>query len=94
MSFFRQRRPRAFHHNYMYTDIRMEQFKDMERRVRGNRSEVPSGEDGHKLLRGAFSSSASHLRNSRRQQLFLPGICFMTVFVLLVLFVCKILSAL
>lgn len=94
MFFFSQRRPRAFRHDYLYTDMRTEKFKDMERRVRNSRPDTLSRDNGNEALRGIFTSSVSHLGHGRRQRWLLPCICFMLVFVILILVVCEFLSAL
>jgi len=94
MSFFRQQRPRGFHHNYIYVDMRREKFRKLENRVRRRRGEDMSDCGQDRMQRGVFTGSVSHLRrrNERRysDRMSFPSV-FMIVLILILIFIWKIL---
>lgn len=97
MSFFKQQRPRGFRHNYMYVDMRREQFREIEERVRKKQCKTSDRDRNGDELRGSFSGSVSHLRNrsARKQSVVFSLLSGLTVvFILILIIVWKVLLTL
>lgn len=89
---FKQRRPRPFHHTYMYVDIRKEEFKELENRVRKNCGKDTDCDGCKDNLRGVFTGSVTHLK--RRKTGFATAciplsISSMLVLILILIVICK-----
>lgn len=85
MSFFKQPKPRAFHHEYLYVNERKERLQQIEKRAR---KELEQGEKSgiqKKELRGIFRTNAACNEQKRRQTMGFGLACI--VLLLLVLLI-------
>ncbi len=83
MSLFSMRKPRGFHHEYIYYDERKAKLNDLEERARrelGLSSPEPFRPES---LRGAFVRATNHLR--RRKEGEQQGKSFMSIRKLLII---------
>lgn len=62
MALFKTRKPRAFHHPYMYIDERKEKLKAMEERAKRELGMLPPKEFDPEEIRGTFVKATKHLR--------------------------------
>lgn len=68
MSFFTMRKPRGFHHDYIYYDqskARLREMEDKARRELGLKSE---DKFNPQLLHGAFVRATNHLRRRKEKE--------------------------
>lgn len=68
MSMFGQRRPRKFHHPYIYVDERKEQLAAIEEKAKRELGMLPPEEYSAEDLRGRFMQSTSHLRRKKENE--------------------------
>lgn len=61
MSFFKQPKPRRFHHVPIYYNEHSDRVKDIQRRAMEETGKTESHKDTVKDIRGHFSASESHL---------------------------------
>lgn len=85
MSFFKQPKPRAFHHEYLYVNERKERLQQIEKRARkeleqGEKSGIQQDE-----LRGIFRTNAARNEQKRRRTMGFGFACI--VLLLLVLLI-------
>ena len=85
MSLFRMRKPRGFHHDYIYYDERKAKLQEMEDQARRELGMSTDDTFRPELLRGAFVRATRHLRRrkeyeqSGRKHLSLGKLLFLTI---------------
>ncbi len=65
MALFKIRKPRAFHHPYIYIDERKEKLKEIEERARRELGMLPPKEFDPEAFRGTFVKATKHLRRRK-----------------------------
>ncbi len=68
MSLFRMRKPRDFHHDYIYYDERKEKLREMEDKARRELGMEADDTFRPELLRGAFVRATHHLRRRKENE--------------------------
>lgn len=87
MGFFNARKPRGYHHNYIYYDPRKEKLRKIEENAKREMGLLPPEEFKPEDIRGKFVNATSHLRRrkeSKRKPLS-NGILVMIILALLAL---------
>ncbi len=67
MSMFGHRRPRKFHHLYIYVDERKERLGAIEEKAKRELGMLPPGECHPENLRGRFVQGTSHLHRKKEK---------------------------
>ena len=62
MSFFKQREPRRFQHNYIYYDERKEKLRKIEETAKRELGLMPEKEFNPEDIRGKFAEQTTHLK--------------------------------
>lgn len=62
---FSVRKPRGFHHNYMYYDPRKEKLKEIDERAKRDLGLLPPKEFTPEDLRGKFVQATKHVRQRK-----------------------------
>ena len=62
MSFFKQREPRRFQHNYIYYDERKEKLRKIEEKAKRELGLLPKKEFDPEDIRGKFVEQTTHLK--------------------------------
>ena len=65
MGMFSVRKPRGFHHNYMYYDPRKEKLKEIDERAKRDLGLLPPKEFTPEDLRGKFVQATKHVRQRK-----------------------------
>lgn len=65
MSFFKQREPRRFEHNYIYYDERKEKLRKIEESAKRELGMLPEKEFTPEDIRGKFVEQTTHLKRFR-----------------------------
>ncbi len=65
MGMFSVRKPRGFHHNYMYYDPRREKLKEIDERAKRDLGLLPPKEFTPEDLRGKFVQATKHVRQRK-----------------------------
>ena len=65
MGMFSVRKPRGFHHNYMYYDPRKEKLKEIDERAKRDLGLLPPKEFTPEDLRGKFAQATKHVRQRK-----------------------------
>lgn len=68
MRLFENRKPRKFHHEYIYVDERREHLDNMEKRIKREIGIIPPEEFKPEDLRGAFVYATKHLRRRKERE--------------------------
>ena len=68
MSLFRMRKPRGFHHDYIYYDERKAKLQEMEDQARRELGMSTDATFRPELLRGAFVRATRHLRRRKEYE--------------------------
>ena len=68
MSLFRMRKPRDFHHGYIYYDERKEKLRELEDKARRELGMEADDTFRPELLRGAFVRATHHLRRRKENE--------------------------
>lgn len=69
MSLFKQPKPRAFHHEYIYVDERRERLKDIENRAKSELGmKVTTNADRESRIRGTFLNATRYVRRRRERR--------------------------
>lgn len=93
MSFFKQPKPRPFHHEYLYVDERKERLQQMEERAK---REVEQGEKSsiqQDNLCGIFRTNAARKEQRRRHVMGL-GLIYIVLLLLVLLILLLVMSIL
>lgn len=73
MGLFDLKKPRGFHHEYIYADKRKERLNDIEDRARAelgmNESNQAEYSGQHERIRGLFFDATKHVRRRRERKL-------------------------
>lgn len=87
MGFFNTRKPRSYHHNYIYYDPRKERLKQIEERAKRELGLLPPEEFKPEDIRGKFVNATSHLRRrkERKRKPLSNGILVVLIIVLIAL---------
>lgn len=83
MGLFNQRKPRGFHHEYMFIDTRKERLKAMEEHAKKELEDANKPVDGRRLERGVFLKATRHA--SKRSGHDAPGGMRQTMFFIVLL---------
>ena len=67
MSILTPRRPRGFHHEYIYYDAREEKLRKIEERAKQELGLSNTSEQSYERLRGVFVNSTKHLRRFKEK---------------------------
>ena len=65
MGMFSVRKPRGFHHNYMYYEPRKEKLKEIDERAKRDLGLLPPKEFTPEDLRGKFVQATKHVRQRK-----------------------------
>lgn len=65
MGLFTTRKPRGFHHNYIYYDPRKEKLREIEERAKRELGLLPPKEFTPEDIRGKFVSATTHLKRRK-----------------------------
>ena len=65
MSMFSVRKPRGFHHNYIYYDPRKEKLKEIDERAKRELGLLPPKEFTPEDIRGKFVQATKHLKRRK-----------------------------
>mgnify|MGYP003547982054 FL=1 len=65
MGMFSVRKPRGFHHNYMYYDPRKEKLKEIDERAKRDLGLLPPKEFTPEDLRGKFVQATKHVKQRK-----------------------------
>lgn len=69
MGLFNQRKPRAFHHEWIYVDERKEKLKKMEEKAKRELGLLPpETSTHHERIRGAFVDTTKHLKRRKNKR--------------------------
>ena len=86
MSLFNNRKPRGFHHEWIYVDERKERLQKIEEKAKRDLGMLPPEETGYAdRIRGSFVESTTHLK--RRQGRKGVGFATLLIFLAIMLFV-------
>jgi len=87
MGLFSTRKPRSFHHNYIYYDPRKERLREMEDNAKRELGILPPKEFKPEDIRGKFVDATAHLkkRKMRKTKPLHSGILVMIILVLIVI---------
>lgn len=71
MGLFRQRKPRDFHHEYMFTDMRKDKLKEVENRAKKDLGIADNNKsaDREERIRGAFLNATNYTRRRSERRL-------------------------
>lgn len=65
MELFTVRKPRGFHHNYIYYDPRKEKLKEIDERAKRELGILPPKEFSPEDIRGKFVGATKHLKRRK-----------------------------
>lgn len=65
MGMFSIRKPRAFHHQLIYTDERKERLREMEEKAKRDLGMLPEKEIDPRDIKGTFINGTTHLRRKK-----------------------------
>ncbi|MDE5739715.1 MAG: hypothetical protein K2H04_08830 [Bacteroidaceae bacterium] len=65
MGMFSVRKPRGFHHNYIYYDPRKEKLKEIDERAKRELGLLPPKEFTSEDIRGKFVQATKHLKRRK-----------------------------
>lgn len=65
MGLFTVRKPRGFHHNYIYYDSRKEKLKEIDERAKRELGILPPKEFSPEDIRGKFVGATKHLKRRK-----------------------------
>ncbi len=65
MGLFTVRKPRGFHHNYIYYDPRKEKLKEIDERAKRELGILPPKEFSPEDIRGKFVGATKHLKRRK-----------------------------
>lgn len=65
MGLFTVRKPRCFHHNYIYYDPRKEKLKEIDERAKRELGILPPKEFSPEDIRGKFVGATKHLKRRK-----------------------------
>ena len=65
MGLFTTRKPRGFHHNYIYYDPRTERLKEIDERAKRELGLLPPKEFSPEDIRGKFVQATKHLKRRK-----------------------------
>ena len=65
MGMFTTRKPRGFHHNYIYYDPRTEKLKEIDERAKRELGILPPKEFSPEDIRGKFVQATKHLKRRK-----------------------------
>lgn len=65
MGLFTVRKPRGFHHNYIYYDPRKEKLKEIDERAKCELGILPPKEFSPEDIRGKFVGATKHLKRRK-----------------------------
>lgn len=65
MGLFTVRKPRGFHHNYIYYDPRKEKLKEIDERAKRELDILPPKEFSPEDIRGKFVGATKHLKRRK-----------------------------
>ena len=82
MGMFTMRKPRAFHHEYIYVDERKEKLQKIEETARRDLGMLPPKEFSQEDIRGKFIEGTTHLK--RRKESGRKPLAYGTLFVAIV----------
>lgn len=68
MSIFTPRRPRGFHHTYIYYDERAEKLRKIEERAKLQLGMTELSAPSHSPIRGTFANATRHLRRRKERE--------------------------
>ena len=79
MGLFTMRKPRPFHHEYIYVDERKEKLQKMEEDAKRDLGMIPPKEFSPEDIRGKFIEGTTHLK--RRKESGREPLSYATIFV-------------
>ena len=79
MGLFTMRKPRPFHHEYIYVDERKEKLQKMEEDAKRDLGMIPPTEFSPEDIRGTFIEGTTHLK--RRKESGREPLSYATIFV-------------
>ena len=79
MGLFTMRKPRPFHHEYIYVDERKEKLQKMEEDAKRDLGMIPHKEFSPEDIRGKFIEGTTHLK--RRKESGREPLSYATIFV-------------
>lgn len=79
MGLFTMRKPRPFHHEYIYVDERKEKLQKMEEYAKRDLGMIPPKEFSPEDIRGKFIEGTTHLK--RRKESGREPLSYATIFV-------------
>lgn len=68
MSILNPRRPREFHHRFIYVDERKERLKEIEERAKRELGLMPEKEISPEELRGTFTGALKHVQRRKQKE--------------------------
>lgn len=84
MSFFKQPKPRSFHHEYLYVNERKEQLQQIERRAKKELEQGKKSGIQQEELHGIFRTNAARNEQKRRRTMGL-GLAYIILILLVLL---------
>lgn len=69
MDFFKVRKPRGFHHEYMFVDSRKDRLKAVEKQAKRELGMIDETADDYKRIRGTFLNATKYTRRRRERQM-------------------------
>ena len=68
MGFFSTRKPRGFHHNYIYYDPRKERLQKIEENAKRELGSLPPKEFSPEDIKGRFVDATTHLKRRKEKE--------------------------
>lgn len=88
MKLFQTRKPRGYHHNYMYYDERKERQKEREERAKRELGLLPPKEFSPEDIRGKFVGATTHLKRRKESGKHFSSATLIFVAVILFIILC------
>ena len=85
MGMFTMRKPRAFHHEYIYVDERKEKLQKIEESAKRELGMIPPKEFSPEVIRGKFVEGTTYLKRRKEsgRKPLSYGVIFITIAILL-----------
>lgn len=87
MGIFNTRKPRGFHHEYIYVDERKEKLNKMEEQAKRDLGLLPEKEFSPEDIRGKFVEGTTHLRRRKASGRRSASLGMMLVFILVLIYI-------
>lgn len=83
MSFFKQRKPRGFQHDWIYVDERKEKLQKIEEKAKRDLGMLPEKEYDPERIRGSFVEATTHLKRFKKKRSLGFGVLLIALCVML-----------